>query len=80
MKQSMIVYIFIAIILIEVRADDNNILLYNSIENCKSNEYFDVNYFVCKTCDANLYLMRAINGKLVIVFTYIDEGKGRKLN
>lgn len=44
-------------------ADDNNILLYNSIGQCKANEYFDVNYFVCKPCDAKLFLMRAINGE-----------------
>lgn len=49
------------------RADDNNIFLYNSIDRCKSNEYFDVNYFVCKPCDSNLFLMRAINGEYISV-------------
>lgn len=44
-------------------ADDNNIFLYNSIDHCKVNEYFDVNYFICKPCDMDLYLMRAINGE-----------------
>lgn len=61
---TLIVMVFFNIAkLTTVVADDNNILLYNSIEHCKSNEYFDVNYFICKACDANLYLARATDGE-----------------
>lgn len=64
-KPLLLIVLFIAIAIILTDAEDNNILLYNSIENCKPNEFFDVNYFVCKTCDVKLFLVRAIDGKLV---------------
>lgn len=77
-KRLFVVFAFIATAVIVTDADDNNILLYNSIENCKPNEYFDVNYFVCKPCDANLFLVRAINGKLVNnILTQIQFDAGK---
>lgn len=40
-------------------AEENKIFLYNRIEFCKANEYFDVNYFKCVPCDSNLNLIVA---------------------
>lgn len=37
-------------------AEENKIFLYNRIEFCKANEYFDINYFKCVLCDSNLNL------------------------
>lgn len=40
-------------------AEENKIFLYNRIEFCKANEYFDINYFKCVSCDSNLNLIVA---------------------
>lgn len=45
-----------------VNGDDTQIVLFNRIENCKSTEYFDVNYFFCRLCDPKAYLMPSENG------------------
>lgn len=44
-------------------ANENTVFLYNRIENCKSSEYYDVNYFMCRECDPQLNLMPSKNGK-----------------
>lgn len=44
-------------------AEDSNIFLYNTIDHCKKTEYFDVNYFKCKSCDAALLLKPAEDSK-----------------
>lgn len=44
-------------------AEDSNIFLYNTIDQCKKTEHFDVNYFKCKSCDAALMLEPAENSK-----------------
>jgi hypothetical protein len=33
---------------------ENNVFRYNSIESCKSDEYFDVNFLKCSHCASNL--------------------------
>lgn len=45
-------------------AEENTVFLYNRIENCKSSEYYDVNYFVCHECDAQSNLTPSKNGKV----------------
>lgn len=55
--------LIIALIATAGRADDSHIVLYNQIDNCKSNEYFDANYFMCRLCDPQLYLVPSENGK-----------------
>lgn len=47
-------------------AEENKVFLYNRIEFCKANEYFDVNYFKCVPCDSNLYLVVADNCKCAV--------------
>lgn len=37
-------------------AEDSNIFLYNTIDQCKKTDHFDVNYFKCKSCDGALML------------------------
>lgn len=51
-----------------ISANENTVFLYNHIENCKSSEYYDVNYFVCRECDPQLNLMPSKNGKLLLFF------------
>lgn len=46
-----------------VSADENSVFLYNHIENCKSSEYYDVNYFICRECDSHASLTPAKTGK-----------------
>lgn len=48
-----------------VNGDDSNIVLFNKIDNCKSSEYFDVNYFACRLCDPQMGLIPAKNGKFM---------------
>lgn len=49
-----------------ISADENTVFLYNHIENCKSSEYYDVNYFICRECDPQLNLIPSRNGKKLI--------------
>ena len=44
-------------------ADESNVFLFNSIEQCKATEYFDVNYFACKQCDESMNLMPSESGE-----------------
>lgn len=53
-----------------ISANENTVFLYNHIENCKSSELYDVNYFVCRECDSQLNLMPSENGKK---FAYLYE-------
>lgn len=46
-----------------IRANENTVFLYNRIESCKSSEYYDVNYFMCRECDPEINLMPSRNGK-----------------
>lgn len=46
-----------------IYANENTVFLYNGIDSCKSSEYYDVNYFVCRECDPQLNLMPSKNGK-----------------
>lgn len=55
--------IVLALIASNGRADDSHIVLYNEIDNCKSNEYFDANYFMCRLCDPQLNLVPSENGR-----------------
>ncbi|XP_055326927.1 meckelin [Sitodiplosis mosellana] len=45
-----------------ISANENTVFLYNHIEHCKSSEYYDVNYFMCRECDPQLNLMPSTNG------------------
>lgn len=47
-----------------IGANENTVFLYNRIESCKSSEYYDVNYFMCRECDPQLNLMPSKNGKI----------------
>ncbi|XP_031629112.1 meckelin [Contarinia nasturtii] len=49
-------------IYLPILANENTIFLYNNIENCKSSEYYDVNYFMCRECDPQLSLVPSKNG------------------
>lgn len=44
-------------------AEENNLFLYNNIENCKETEHFDVSYLKCKLCDPKLHLVPTKNSK-----------------
>lgn len=44
-------------------ANENSVFLYNRIDLCKSTQYYDVNYFLCRECDAQLNLVPSQNGK-----------------
>lgn len=46
-----------------IRANENTVFLYNRIESCKSSEYYDVNYFMCRECEPELNLIPSKNGK-----------------
>lgn len=60
---SVVHLIVITLITSDGRADDSHIVLYNEINNCKSNEYFDPNYFLCRLCDPQLHLVPSENGR-----------------
>lgn len=51
------------ILIVYIVANENTVFLYNHIENCKSTEYYDVNYFLCRECDPQLNLLPSQNGK-----------------
>lgn len=56
--------LFLAIILTTFcAANENSVFLYNRIETCKTSEYYDINYFVCRECDPQLNLVPAANGE-----------------
>ncbi|GAB0088742.1 Meckelin [Sergentomyia squamirostris] len=40
-----------------VTAEENTVFLYRSVESCKKDEYFDVNYLKCKKCESELNLV-----------------------
>lgn len=46
-----------------IHGNENTVFLYNRIEDCKSTEYYDVNYFMCRECDPQSNLMPSKNGK-----------------
>lgn len=58
-----IILLAITLIASNGRADDSHIVLYNEINSCKSNEYFDGNYFLCRLCDPQLNLVPSENGR-----------------
>lgn len=61
--ESVAAILVVAFIASDGRADDSHIVLYNEIDSCKSNEYFDANYFLCRLCDAQLNLVPSENGR-----------------
>lgn len=37
--------------------NNNNKFFFNTPKNCQPNYYFDVDFFKCRLCDSNFYLM-----------------------
>lgn len=59
------VSLFIFIAMSQCAGDESTIFINNRIENCKSSEIFDVNFFACRECDPQLNLVPSKNGKII---------------
>lgn len=50
-----------------VQADDfyslDHTFVYHDMKDCKSNEYYDINYFNCKRCESSFNLMPSSDSK-----------------
>lgn len=64
----LLIYVLLVIAPIEYSVgNENTVFLYNHIESCKSTEYYDVNYFLCRECDPQLYLIPSEDGENIVL-------------
>lgn len=50
-----------------INGNENTVFIYNHIESCKSSEYYDINYFLCRKCDPQSNLVPSDNGKFLFI-------------